>query len=85
MDLKLGGVSGVPKVVFLEARLEVSFGVFKGLVMRKMQCASFASSEWYECFMCECKSMRSANFWICLEWHIACDCSRSSGRIFLVP
>ena len=55
MDLKLGGASGVPKVACLEARLEVIFGVFNGLVMREMQRASFASSEWYKC---SCASAR---------------------------
>ena len=45
----------MPKVVFSEARLEVIFGVFKGRVMREMQYASFASSEWYKC---SCASAR---------------------------
>ena len=65
VDLNLGGVSGVPKVAFLEAFLEVIFGVFKGLAMQEVHCASFAPSEW---FMCECKSRRLAKFGICLEW-----------------
>ena len=81
MDLNLGGVPGVSKVAFLGACLEVIFGVFKGLVMRKMQCASLHHQNGISVHV-QAQEYAVGKLRDLLGM---AECSNCSGRIFLAP